>query len=199
MVRRAQIMSTVRVALLMSAVLVMAACSSTRQTVGGWFGEESPAETAPATGTQTREVYYSNVDGLPVYSSPSASSKAVGKLSLHEKVTRSNVERGYAYVESSASSVKGWVNNASLIWRLPAAPTSAAPAPASAETAQPAKSKEPVQVEGPPPERAAEDQAPAATVAPATEAPAQSKPAASPSSTPESKPSGASPSVLDAY
>src|SRR5262249_3198212 len=65
-------------------------------------------------------------DGLKVYSESSASSKVVGTLALHEKVTRYRVERGYAYVTSSQSGLTGWVSNGQLVWRLPA---TAAPAP----------------------------------------------------------------------
>ncbi|MET0152786.1 MAG: SH3 domain-containing protein, partial [Candidatus Binatia bacterium] len=83
--------------------------------------------TAAASGAQVRRVYYSSVEGMKVYSEPSTSSTVVGTLSLHEKVIRSKLERGYAFVESSQSGVKGWVDNAQLIWRLPAAPSAAAP------------------------------------------------------------------------
>ena len=66
-------------------------------------------------------MYYAGVEGLKVYSETSASSKVVGTLSLHEKVVRTNLERGYAFVESTERDLKGWVDNAQLLWRLPAA------------------------------------------------------------------------------
>jgi hypothetical protein len=82
-------------------------------------------------------VYYAGVDGLKVYSEASSSSKVVGTLSLHEKVVRTNLERGYAFVESTKSELKGWVDNAQLIWRLPAAPGAGAPTNVEAEPEEP--------------------------------------------------------------
>jgi hypothetical protein len=78
-------------------------------------------------------MYYAGAEGVQVYSEPSASSKIVGKLSLHEKVIRTKLEKGYAYVQSTKSSVKGWVKNADLIQRLPTAPTTGTPSPTSPE------------------------------------------------------------------
>ena len=108
-------------------VLVLGGCAGVEQRVGGWFGAKPPPP-APAPGTTAARVYYARVDGLQVHSEPSASSTVIGTLALHEKVTRSRVERGYAYV-TSASGLTGWVSNAQLVWRLP---TTAAPVPAEA-------------------------------------------------------------------
>jgi hypothetical protein len=98
-------------------------------------------------------VYYAGAEGLKVYSDPSTSSKVVGTLALHEKVVRTKLERGYAFVESPTSALKGWVDNAQLIWRLPAGRGTAAPTNVEAE---------PEQLEAP----AHEEPSPTATTAP---------------------------------
>ena len=122
--------------------LVFTSCAGVKQRVGGWFGAKTPPSSPGPATAQPPRVYYAGVDGLKVYSEPSASSKVVGTLSLHEKVTRSGVERGYAYVTSSKSGLAGWVSNAQLIWRLPAAAGpagEAAPeAPVAPEAPEPA-------------------------------------------------------------
>jgi hypothetical protein len=82
-------------------------------------------------------VYYAGAEGLKVYSEASTSSKVVGTLSLHEKVVRTNLERGYAFVESTKSDLKGWVDNAQLIWRLPPAPGAGAPTNVEAQPEEP--------------------------------------------------------------
>ena len=174
--------------------LILASCASVQRTVGGWFGAAAPTppptpESRAATGAQPPRAYYAGVAGLQVYSEPSASSKVVGTLALHEKVTRSRLERGYAYVESAKGGVEGWVNNAQLLWRLPKAPTTTAPAP-----------------EGQPEEAVAptgeEPQAPVAPEAAATAA----EPTATPTNTavaaprsPTATPRGVAPSIFNPY
>ena len=138
MLRRARGSTIVRVAAVASVVVVLAGCASVRQTVGGWFGRTPSAEKAAAKSVPGPRVYYANVGGLNVYAEPSASSKVVGALSLHEKVTRSRVERGYAYVESTKSGVRGWVDNAGLTWRSPTAPPAAASTPGEPKPEEPA-------------------------------------------------------------
>ena len=121
--------------------MLLASCSATQQGAGGWFGSAAPtpepAKTTPAAASQARRTYYAGVEGLKVYSDPSTSAKVVGTLSLHEKVARTNLERGYAFVESSKSGLKGWVDNAQLIWRLPTAATTGAPGTVETEPAEP--------------------------------------------------------------
>ncbi len=147
---------------------------SVQKTVGGWFGA-TPSPT-PAPIPQERSaagVFFAGVDGLTVYSDSSSSSKIVGRLPLYDKVTRSKVERGYAYVTSDKSGITGWVNNAQLLWRVPSAPTAAGSPPAAAP-----------QEEGAPP----------ATVAP--EPTATRRDAAAP---PTPAAGGLAPSIFDAY
>jgi len=126
------------------AVAVLAGCAGTKQTVGGWFGAK-PAPQAPspqaaaASGAVVPRPYYAGTDGLKVYAEPSASSKVVGTLALHEKVTRTRLDRGWAYVETEAG-LRGWVANARLVWRLPA---SGAPATEEEPAEEPAEPETP--------------------------------------------------------
>jgi len=152
---RAQILTIVGAAVAVSVALVLASCSAFQR------GEKKPSSTPTATpvaAAKPAAVYYSAVEGLKVYSEPSTRSKVVGSLSLHEKVTRTNLDRGYAYVEGAKGGLKGWVLNAQLIWRLPttAAPAGAEPeAPAAPEAApaaaEPLPEPAPVQAEPPRP------------------------------------------------
>ena len=133
----------VRAAVVLSVALVLASCAAMQQRVGGWFGAATPTP-APTPTPQVKpaaaapRVYFAGIEGLKVYSKPSASSKVVGELSLHEKVTRVKLERGFAYVESATGGPKGWVNNAQLIWRLPTAETTSTPGPVEAQPEEPA-------------------------------------------------------------
>ena len=63
--------------------------------------------------------FYASAAGLKLHAKPHSSSSAVGELSLHQKVYRSKVENGFAYVKVAATGQSGWVENAKLIWRLP--------------------------------------------------------------------------------
>jgi hypothetical protein len=187
--RRPQGLQTVRLAIALSAALSLAGCAAVQQTVGGWFGAATPTPTpqaAPGAAGQVPRVYYAGVEGVKVYGQPSTSSKVVGALSLHEKVTRTKLERGYAYVESSKSGVKGWVNNAQLIWRLPTAATTAEPAPAEEQPEEPvAPTGEETEV--PEPTATAAEPAPTATQVP--EAPPTVK----------GTPRGVAPSIFNPY
>jgi hypothetical protein len=121
----------------LSAALLLTGCTAIQRTAGGWPGATAPKRTpepTAATPAAAPRVYYAGVEGLKVYSEASVSSKVVGTLSLHEKVTRSKLERGYAYVETARSGLKGWVDNAQLVPRVP---TAAAPAPEPQEPSGP--------------------------------------------------------------
>ena len=67
-------------------------------------------------------MFYAAVDGLALHTLPSGSSPIVARLSLHQRVTRTGITRGYANVTTDAG-LQGWVDNAQLLWRLPAATT----------------------------------------------------------------------------
>jgi hypothetical protein len=109
-------------------------------------------------------------------------------LSLYEKVIRSDLERGYALVESAKSGVKGWVDNAQLVWRLPAAPTTGAAAEEAPEPEEPAPATEEPQAPALP------EPTPSPAAAFPTAAPA---PTARPISPPTPRPVG--PSIFNPY
>jgi hypothetical protein len=185
--------------LLLGGAVMLAGCATMQRTVGGWFGATTPTPTpqvAPAAAEAPR-VYYAGNEGMKVYSEASASSKVIGQLLLHEKVTRFKLERGWAYVEGAKSGAKGWVNNAQLIWRLPAAKdTGAAP---GAEQAQPEEAQ-PEQVQpqeaGPPTgeEPAAPEATPAAEEVPPAATPTSAAPPGS-----QATPRGVAPSIFNPY
>ncbi len=196
--------------------LLLAGCATTRETVGGWFGKETPASSPaaaphPASKAQAPTVYYAGVEGMKVYSEASAASKVIGTLSLHEKITRTGLERGYAYVQSSKTGIKGWVDNARLIWRLPGAAETAAPRGEGAQ--EPARAPEEVQPQEPStPAQEAEEAQPQEPTAPTVEepqAPETTAPAAEPppTATPVpaapakagTTPGGVRPSIFNPY
>lgn len=187
MVCRAYTCPIVQVAAALGVALMLASCAAVQQSVGRWFGATPPTPSpTPAAAAQAPRVYYAGVEGLKVYSEPSASSKVVGKLSLHEKVTRTKLERGYAYVESAKTGAKGWVINAQLIWRLPTAPRAAEPAPADEQPEEPAISGETPQVVEP-----------TATPTEPLPAPTNTPVSMPPSST--ATPRGVAPSIFNPY
>jgi hypothetical protein len=183
-----------RVFLVAGSATVLAGCTAMQQTFGGWFGPATPTpapapQATPAAAVSPR-MYYAGVEGLKVYSDSSTASKVVGELSLYEKVTRTKLERGYAYVESANSGAQGWVNNAQLIWRLPTAPKSAAGAPEAPEPEEPAGPAAETPQEPPVPE-------PTATAAAPLPAPTNTAVPAPPKA--QATPHGVAPSIFDAY
>lgn len=99
------------------------------------------------SGGSEEGTFYAGVSGLKVYAKPRSSSAARGTLALHEKVYRIAIENGFAYVKVAGSGEKGWVENAKLLWRLPAAKSPPAAPVSAAETVEP--EPEPVSVEAP--------------------------------------------------
>jgi hypothetical protein len=164
-------------------VLVLGGCGAIERTIRGPSGAKASSPATP-TPTQTPRAFYAGVDGLKVHSEPSAGSKVVGTLALHEKVTRTDVERGYAYVTSATTGLKGWVSNAQLIWRLPG-------------------TKEPAAAHMPPEAPAAAEPEAPAPAAPAPEVPATAttttRVRAAPSSTSTIPPGGVPPSIFNPY
>jgi hypothetical protein len=167
-------MAQARLSLLIALALVVGGCSAVRETWNEWFGE-APAAT-PAAGRRA-EVFYAATDGLAVHAEPSASSPIVGRLALHQRVTRTELARGYANVTADGG-LQGWVDNAKLIWRLPT-PTAAAPLGAGATPAAAT------------PETAVETPLPTATAI--AEPPATGTPVAAPT-----RP-GAEPAIFDPF
>ena len=104
-----------------AAAVAVGGCASLRQSVSGWFGATASPAVTPVAARQG-QTYYAGAGGLTVYAEAATSSKVLGRLAPHERVIRSRVERGYAYVASDKGGLVGWVDNAQLLWRLPAAP-----------------------------------------------------------------------------
>jgi len=161
--------------------LACSGCAGVSPTVDGWLGR-TPAATPS-------EPYYSGSEALPVHAEPAASSAVVGHLGLHERVLRTKLEHGYAFV-SSSSGVSGWVDNAQLLWRLPAESTPetvepARSAPASNEPPATAPAPAAAPAEAPASAPAAASGAPAAT----TGTPAPAEPAAEAAPAPPDAPS----------
>jgi hypothetical protein len=184
--RRARRSRIVHAIAALGALILLASCATTQQATG--TAPTAEPTKSPASASQAPRVYYAGVEGLKVYSEASAFSKVVGTLSLHEKVVRMNLERGYAFVESTKSEVKGWVDNAQLIWRLPAA--SGAGAPTNVE-AQPEEPEAPAPEEPTP--TAAPEPTPTAAVFPTI------VPAPTPAPREMPTPRSVSPSIFNPY
>lgn len=113
-----------RVALCLASVLLIAGCGVTE-----FFNKDkhdsttlgSPSSSAPINEDAIKEQpFFVGVDGLALYTKPSVASPLIKRLSLHQKVLRSKLEKGYAYIRLPDTGEEGWVVNAKLIWKLPA-------------------------------------------------------------------------------
>lgn len=93
---------------------------SLRQSVlGGSEAEEGSTASAPL-------VYYVGAESAPLYREPGKT--VVARLPPYQKVYRSKLSRGYAFVRVAGSDQEGWLDNATLIWRLPRQGTASQPA-----------------------------------------------------------------------
>lgn len=110
----------------MAMAWALAACSAPKF-VDSVFKKEQDAV------RQDGQTYYVISAGLPVHAKASASSKVLGSLARYEKVTRTRLENGYAFITSANGRLKGWVDNGRLDWRIPAKE-----APDRGESGQPA-------------------------------------------------------------
>jgi hypothetical protein len=106
--------------LVLAAATAAGGCAGARQSVNGLFGATPEPEPA-VQGQPAGDPYFAGAADLAVFAEASSTSKVVGHLALHEKVIRSRVDHGYAYVTAERGGLTGWVNNAQLIWRLPRA------------------------------------------------------------------------------
>lgn len=172
-----------------------AGCASVRQEMGqtfdGWLGTEGKAETFYAA------------SAVAVYAEANKSAKVVGRLAAREKVGRTKVDRGYAYVITDRG-LEGWVDNAQLLWRLPPSSTvkfkevgpAATPAPDPARGPAPAPEPIPAATLPDAPEVAATP-APPAPAATALPAPNPTSPIVEP--TPPPRRSKAAPAIFDPF
>lgn len=116
-----------RLVVVLGAVWLLGGCAAGEPTLAEWFGAAAP--TATPTPAPETDVLYAGEAGLAMHFLPSGSSQIVGRLALHERVTRLDLQRGYARVVAD-NGLEGWVDNARLLWRLPLAATpTPAPAP----------------------------------------------------------------------
>lgn len=142
----------------MAAALVLGGCAGAR--LPGWLGGDRAA---------AGQVYYTAVPGLAVHAEASGTSRVVGRLPLHARVTRTALEHGYARVVADRDGLTGWVDNAQLVWRLPdAAAPPAAPAGADRAAPEPASSDVAPAADAAPLAPPAEDPPPVPTVTPST-------------------------------
>jgi len=81
--------------LAVAAAIALAGCSMLHSAEQSVFGEKG-------------ETCYSGRAGLDVRASAFVTSKAIGHLALHEKVTGTKTERGFAHIESGRSGLEGW-------------------------------------------------------------------------------------------
>ncbi|HSQ00337.1 MAG TPA: hypothetical protein VL049_24215 [Candidatus Dormibacteraeota bacterium] len=127
-----------RCVLFVAMALAVGGCSAVTDTWNDWLAESPAPEPTPVSAAtdQNTEVLYAAVDGLVLHALPSGSSLVVARLTLHQRVTRTGITRGYANVTTDAG-LQGWVDNAQLLWRLPAAPAAPAIPTAAAAVATP--------------------------------------------------------------
>jgi hypothetical protein len=144
-------------------------------------------------------VYYAGVDQLMVYSEPRSSASQLAQLPLHQKVYRSKIEKGYAYIKVEGTGVTGWVDNARLIWRLPSQQQKA-PTKTEERAAEPAREAPVAKEKAPTPTTAAEAAEPEPTPT-AAETPTEQKPSSSAQSAPTapSAPRPIEPSIFNPF
>lgn len=202
-----------RLALLAVLASVEAGCTHVRQDVANWLAGPPPAG----------EIRFAADKGLAVHEEASGSSPTVGRLTLNEKVIRSRVNRGFAYVTAPASGLAGWADDSRLVRTLPNtakslssagtspkprkkqapaartrtnAPTVATPAP------KPATVKEVQPTDSPPPLSTPVPEAAALPLAAASQPPSPppaSTPSATPASAIEAAPAKAEPKMFDPF
>lgn len=131
--------------------LSLSGCSAMRSVQTSLFGhEEHAAEENARRNAAEPSVYYIGAAGTPLYKEPGRTELA--RLPQYRKVYRIGLAQGYAHVRVDGTGEEGWVENAKLIWRLPAASPAAAPQPAppAAEPAAPAHAEEAPEAAEPP-------------------------------------------------
>lgn len=105
------------VSLLLCAALGAAAAGCSTLDSLGW-GKGAGAPTKESGTTAIGGVYYTGAADLPLYRSPGG--EIVTRLPQHTKLYRDDLQGGYAHVRVAPTGESGWVENARLIWRLPA-------------------------------------------------------------------------------
>ena len=83
------------------------------------------------------ETYYT-VATAPLHAKASASSKVVGHLGWHEKVSRIRIDHGYSFVVVGSGGLEGWVASTKLARRIPEPGAAATPTPGEPSKPKPA-------------------------------------------------------------
>lgn len=97
---------------------LLGGCETIEQNVGDLFGDGSSS----VADSQASERAYALADNVPVHAEASAASPVVGRLRLHERVTRGATRDGFAQITADGSKLSGWVDGSELIASLPASP-----------------------------------------------------------------------------
>jgi len=124
--------------ILLTTAGLLAGCSALGPLRGVFEGDETKPAASTSEGT-----YYTSEVGVKLYSEPGLSSSSVATLPLHQKVHRSKLEKGFAYVRVEGTEQTGWVDNGKLIWRLPARPAATVKPGDSETTLAPTAEPEP--------------------------------------------------------
>jgi hypothetical protein len=169
------------------ALAMLAAGCSTWKSPGSWFGGEKTDGAESMADSTTATAYYTGEADVKLYPEPRFSSSYIVALPLHQKVYRSKLDRGFAYVQVEGSGQTGWIDNSKLTWRLPKTVTSVPPA-AAPEAPEEAP---PVEVTAEPPPAPAEESILAPAAAEAQEAP--------PEKAQPDEPRGADPSLFSPF
>lgn len=160
--------------------------------LGNLFGD--------GAGKKTASVYYASQAGTKLYAKPSFTSAVIGSLSLHQKVVRSQLDHGFAYVEVVGSGKQGWVENAKLIWKIPATAPAAAASPAAPADGSDEGADQPVEAAAAESPDETAEQAPGnAETVPVENGRDSSPPQARPASGVEADPTDSDPSLFNPF
>lgn len=105
-------------------VSLIAALAGGCSTVDDTLGSLVPGSTEVSP-----QVLYVGADRLAVHDRPTAASVVIGRLALSEKVTRTRLQDGFAYVTEPNGRLSGWVDDSQLIDQLPTVAAKPSPVP----------------------------------------------------------------------
>ena len=90
--------------------------------------------------SESAETFYVGQAGLKLFPEPRFSKSFIAALSLHEKVVRDKLEKGFAHVRVVRTGQTGWVNNAHLLWKVSPPPESVSTEPTPPPKSVPSES-----------------------------------------------------------
>ncbi len=88
-------------------VISLGGCAEAGRTLGTLV-QDIEGVTPPAQALHER-TYFAATDAIPIHAQPSSTSLVVGRLGLHERVARTGLEEGFAYI-TSVNDLHGWVD-----------------------------------------------------------------------------------------